>query len=350
MQRTVGAGISATLSHTLHRPPAMTGNIPAEVRQEFYPPIEPWQSGRLPLDAVHSMYFEQSGNPEGIPVLFLHGGPGSGASAVHRQFFDPFRYRIVIFDQRGAGRSTPLGELRDNTTPHLVADIETLRTHLGIDRWVVFGGSWGSTLALAYAEHHPARVRALILRGIFLCRWPEVEWFLHGVRHVFPEAWRKFTGHLPAGTDTGNARAILKSYHRLLTDPDPAVHLPAARTWSIYEGSCSTLLPSEATVANFGTDRVALGLARIEAHYFMNDIFLPDNFLLDNIGRIRHIPTVIVQGRYDAVCPIVSADDLARAFPEAEYEIVADAGHSAFETGTRARLVSAMERLKHRLA
>ncbi len=327
----------------------MPATTEPDARQEFYPPTDPWQTGRLPLDGLHTMYFEQSGNPDGVPVLFLHGGPGSGASAIHRQFFDPAFYRIVIFDQRGAGRSTPLGEMRNNTTPLLIADIEALRVHLGIDRWVVFGGSWGSTLALAYAEHHPARVRALVLRGIFLCRWSEVEWFLLGLRHVFPEPWRKFTGQLPAGTDTGSARAILETYYRLLSDPDPAIHLPAARTWSIYEGSCSTLMPSAATVANFATDQVALGLARIEAHYFMNNIFLPDNFLLDNIGRIRHIPTTVVQGRYDMVCPIISADDLLQAFPEADYHIVCDAGHSAFEPGTRARLIATMEELKRRL-
>jgi proline iminopeptidase len=318
----------------------------AAPRTDFYPSIEPYQSGFLPLDGLHTMYYEQSGNPAGVPVVFLHGGPGAGASAAHRQFFDPTFYRIVIFDQRGAGRSTPLGELTDNTTPHLVADIETLRKHLGIDRWMVFGGSWGSTLALAYAEHHPERVMALILRGIFLCRRSETDWFLYGLKHIFPEAWHKFAGYLPEH-QRGD---ILKAYYALLSHPDPAVHTPAARTWSIYEGSCSTLLPNPATVANFGSDRVALGLARIEAHYFVNDIFLPENFLLNHVGRIRHIPTTIVQGRYDVVCPIVSADDLVRAFPEAEYHIVPDAGHSAFEPGIRARLIATMEALKARFA
>ena len=318
----------------------------------LYPALEPLQVGTLQLDDIHTMYFEQSGNLDGVPVVFLHGGPGSGASAIHRQFFDPAFYRIVIFDQRGAGRSSPLGELRDNSTPHLINDIETLRKHLGIDRWIVFGGSWGSTLALAYAEHHPQRTMALILRGIFLCRQAEIDWFLAGIRSVFPEAWRKFVGHLPAnkheresGVEPGD---ILKAYHALLTNPDPAVHMPAARTWSIYEGSCSTLLPNDSVVANFGSDRLALGLSRIEAHFFLNDIFLPKNFLLDNIAKIRHIPTTIVQGRYDMVCPIISADDLVRAFPEADYQIVNDAGHSAFEPGIREKLVEAMETLKGR--
>ena len=316
----------------------------------FYPAIEPFQSGTLPLDALHTMYFEQSGNPEGVPVVFLHGGPGSGASPAHRQFFDPHFYRIVIFDQRGAGRSTPLGELHDNSTRHLIDDMETLRKHLGIERWMVFGGSWGSTLALAYAELHPQRTMALILRGIFLCRQAEIDWFLAGIRHIFPEAWRKFVGHLSENkraSETSVVPAdILAAYHALLTNPDPSVHMPAARVWSMYEGACSTLLPNGALVANFGSDRMALGLSRIEAHYFVNDIFLPKNFLLDNIGKIRHIPTTIVQGRYDMVCPIVSADDLVRIFPEADYHIINDAGHSAFEPGIRAKLIETMDKLK----
>lgn len=318
--------------------------ISVPTRSDFYPPIEPYQTARLALDDVHTMHYEQSGNPHGVPVLFLHGGPGAGASASHRQFFDPIFYRIVIFDQRGAGRSTPLGELVDNTTPLLISDIERLREKLGISRWVVFGGSWGSTLALAYAESHPNRVMALVLRGIFLCRQSEIDWFLYGLKNIFPEAWRKFAGHLPEHERNN----ILIAYYALITDPDPAVHIPAARAWSIYEGSCSSLIPNEMIVANFGSDRVALGLARMESHYFMNNIFLPENYLLNNIGRIRHIPTTIVQGRYDVVCPIVSADDLARAFPEAEYHIINDAGHSAFEPGTRAKLIETMEHLKSR--
>ncbi len=317
-----------------------------KLRTDFYPPIEPFAIGSLALDETHTMYFEQSGNPNGVPVLFLHGGPGSGASPSHRQFFDPLFYRIVIFDQRGAGRSTPLGELKDNTTPLLIADIEQLREKLGISRWIVFGGSWGSTLALAYAEFHASRVMALVLRGIFLCRQFEIDWFLYGLKHIFPEAWHKLADHLPA-LERNN---ILQAYHARITDPDPSIHLPAARQWSIYEGSCSTLLPNDAVVANFGSDRVSLGLARMESHYFMHNIFLPVNFLLDNVEKIRHIPTTIIQGRYDAVCPIVSADDLVRAFPEADYHIVHDAGHSAFEPGIRAKLIASMEKLKTNFA
>ncbi|HEX6632481.1 MAG TPA: prolyl aminopeptidase [Usitatibacter sp.] len=311
----------------------------------LFPPIEPSKSGLLDLDAPHRMYYEESGNPRGVPVVFLHGGPGAGSSAVHRQFFDPAFYRIVVYDQRGAGRSTPLGCLDDNTTPDLVADLERLRKHLGIDRWAVFGGSWGSTLAIAYAEHHPERCLALVLRGIFLCRPSEIEWFLYGLRAIFPEAWRGFAGFIPEA-ERGD---LLHAYHKRLVDPDPAVHMPAARSWSVYEGSCSTLLPNPALVADFASDRVALGLARIEAHYFVNDIFLPANFLLDNARRLAPIPGVIVQGRYDVVCPPVSADDLHRAWPEAEYTIVPDAGHSAFEPGIRSRLIAATESLKRRL-
>lgn len=312
------------------------------LRTELYPEIEPIEAGMLALDGLHHMYWEVSGNPDGKPVVFLHGGPGAGASPAHRRFFDPRHYRIVIFDQRGAGRSTPLGELRDNTTPHLIADMETLRRHLNIERWVVFGGSWGSTLALAYAEAHPDRCASLILRGIFLCRKSEIDWFLYDLKNIFPEAWHAFAGYIPEA-ERGD---LLKAYYKRLTDPDPAIHMPAARAWGRYEGSCSTLMPSPETVAYFGGDVVALGLARIEAHYFTHDIFLPINSLLDRVDRIRNIPGVIVQGRYDAVCPIISADDLHRVWPEAEYHIVPDAGHAAWEPGICKQLVAACERFK----
>ncbi len=310
----------------------------------LFPPIEPFATGMLDLDAPHRMYYEQSGNPKGVAAVFLHGGPGAGASAVHRQFFDPAFYRIVVYDQRGAGRSTPLGCLDSNTTTDLVADLERLRMHLGIERWLVFGGSWGSTLALAYAEEHPERCLGLVLRGIFLCRASEIDWFLYGLRQIFPEAWRTFSGYIPEKERSD----LLSAYHRRLTDPDPAVHMPAARCWSVYEGSCSTLLPNPALVADFASDRVALGLARIEAHYFRHDIFLPENSLLENVGRLKAVPGVIVQGRYDMVCPIVTADDLHRAWPEAEYIIVPDAGHSAWEPGICAELVKATEKFKSR--
>jgi proline iminopeptidase len=320
-------------------------DISPGLRTELYPTLEPYSAGMLALDGLHTMYWEQSGNPQGVPVVFLHGGPGAGSAPNHRRFFDPARYRVVIYDQRGAGRSTPLGELRDNTTPHLIADIEQLRRHLGIERWLVFGGSWGSTLAIAYGETHPERCLGFVLRGIFLCRRSEIDWFLYGLKNLFPEAWHAFANVIPRG----ERNDLLAAYYRRLTHPDPAVHMPAARAWGVYEGSCSTLLPSADTVAYFASDVVALGLARMEAHYFTHDIFLPLNSLLSNVERLRNIPTIMVQGRYDAVCPIISADDLHRAWPEAEYTIVADAGHSAWEPGICAELVKATEKFKNRL-
>ncbi len=309
---------------------------------ELYPEIEPYRQGLLTLDSLHTMYWEESGNPSGIPVVFLHGGPGAGSTAAHRRFFDPTSYRIVIYDQRGAGRSTPLGEIRDNTTPHLIHDLESLRQHLGIDQWLVFGGSWGSTLALAYGEAHPERCLGFILRGIFLCRKTEIDWFLYGLRNLFPEAWRELVAPLTAM----ECNDILSAYYQRLINPDPAIHMPAARTWSTYEGSCSTLLPNPSTVNYFASDTVALGLARMETHYFSHDIFLPENSLLDNVHKLHNIPATIVQGRYDAVCPIVSADDLHQAWPQAEYIVIDDAGHSVWEPGIQSALIKTTNRYK----
>ncbi|MSQ73795.1 MAG: prolyl aminopeptidase [Betaproteobacteria bacterium] len=309
---------------------------------ELFPPLEPRAHGMLKLDSLHTMYWEESGNPAGVPVVFLHGGPGAGSSPNHRRFFDPGAWRILLYDQRGAGRSTPLGEIRDNTTPLLVEDLETLRRSLGIDQWLLFGGSWGSTLALAYAETHPERCLGLALRGIFLCRRSEIDWFLYGVRNVFPETWGAFAGHLPMS----ERKDLLKNYHRRLVDEDPAVHMPAARAWSTYEGACSTLLPDSATASYFESDVVALGLARLEAHYFLNSIFLPDNALLENAYRLTSMPGLIVQGRYDMVCPLISADDLHRAWPQAKYRIIADAGHSVWEHGIRSALVEGLEQFR----
>ncbi|AKH37412.1 MULTISPECIES: prolyl aminopeptidase [Nitrosomonas] len=309
---------------------------------ELYPEIEPYQQGMLPVDARHTLYWEQSGNPNGLPVLFLHGGPGAGSAPNHRRFFDPAYYRIIIYDQRGAGRSTPLGEIRDNTTPHLIEDIETLRQYLSIEQWLVFGGSWGSTLALAYGEAHPSSCLGFILRGIFLCRKSEIDWFLYGLRHFFPEAWQEFVAPL----SLHERKDILAAYYQRLMDPEPAIHMPAARAWGRYEGRCSTLLPSPETVNYFTSDTVALGLARMEAHYFSHDIFLPHNALLDNVKKLHGMPATIVQGRYDAVCPIISADDLTHAWPQAEYVIIEDAGHSAWEPGIRSALVQATDKFK----
>ena len=305
--------------------------------QELYPSIEPYETGTLEPAPPHVLYWELSGNPEGKPVVFLHGGPGAGASPDHRRFFDPERYKTVIFDQRGAGRSTPLGDLTGNTTADLIADMERLREALGIEDWLVFGGSWGSTLALAYAQAHPERVTGLILRGIFLGRPQEIDWFLHGIRNFFPDVWRPFAEHLPEA-ERGD---LLAGYYKRLTDPDPAVHLPAARAWSRYEGACSTLLPSPETVAAFTDDSMALGLARIEAHYFINRLFLGEDALLGGLDRVRHIPAVIVHGRYDVICPVATADALHRAWPEADYQVIPEAGHSAMEPAIRAALIAA---------
>jgi proline iminopeptidase len=317
------------------------------MRRELFPPIEPYATGALAVGARHRLYWEASGKPDGIPALFLHGGPGAGASPEHRRFFNPERYCIVVFDQRGSGRSTPLGDIDDNTTPHLVADIERLREHLGVDRWLVFGGSWGSTLALAYGQAHPKRCLGLVLRGVFLGRALEGEWFLHGMRSIFPEAWHRFSEFLPEN-ERGD---LLASYHRRLIDPEPSVHGPAARSWAAYEGACSTLLANAAVSAAFTREPTALGLARIEAHYFINRFFLGEGELLAGVQALEEIPTVVVQGRYDVVCPIRTADDLVRAWPRTDsgpggldYVIVPDAGHAASEPGIRAALVAATER------
>ena len=311
-------------------------------RGDLFPDIGPFETGFLPLGDDHVMYWEQVGNPRGVPVLFLHGGPGAGAGAVHRRFFDPGFWRVVIFDQRGAGRSRPLGSLAANTTPRLVADIELLLRHLAIPRVLLFGGSWGSTLALAFAQAHPDRVLGCVLRGVFLGRKLEVDWFLHGLAAVFPDAHAAFVEFLPP-QERGD---VLGSYLRRLTDPDPAVHMPAARAWSVYEGSCSTLLPSPDTVASFAQDRTALGLARIEAHYFANDLFLPEGGLLAGMQRIAHVPAEIVHGRYDMICPPRTAVELSDAWPSARLTVVPDAGHSALEPGIRRALVAAVERFR----
>lgn len=311
-------------------------------RGDLFSPLDPFQIGRLAVDDLHTLYWEQCGNPDGVPVLFLHGGPGAGASPTHRRFFDPNFYRIIVLDQRGAGRSTPLGELRDNDIPHLVSDLEQLRTLLGIDRWMVFGGSWGSTLSLAYAQAHPDRVIGLVLRGIFLMRKAEIDWFLYGMRMLFPEAWNHFNSYIPADERDD----LLEAYWRRLTHTDPAIRMASARVWSMYEGACSTLLPSPELVSASGEDNHALGLARIEAHYFRNNRLDPEDKLLRDVSRIRHIPAVIVQGRYDVVCPIRTADELHKVWPEADYIIIPDAGHSAMEPGIRSALVQATERFK----
>jgi proline iminopeptidase len=312
--------------------------------RELYPPIEPYDSGRLQVSPVHNIYYEQAGNPDGQPVVFLHGGPGGGIVSDYRRYFDPAAYRVVLFDQRGSGQSTPHAELEGNTTWDLVEDIEKLRTRLGFESWHVFGGSWGSTLALAYAETHPGRVRSLTLRGIFLCRRQEIRWFYQeGASWIFPDVWEEYEKVIPED-ERGD---FVSAYYRRLTGEDEAARVEAARAWSVWEGSTSKLLFDYASIEKFADPQFALAFARIECHYFMNNAFFPtDNYLIENVGKIRHIPAVIVQGRYDVVCPIKSAWELHRAWPEADFRVVPDAGHSVTEPGTIHELVSATDRFK----
>jgi proline iminopeptidase len=305
----------------------------------LYPAIEPYRSGRLSVDAMHTLYWEECGNPRGMPVVFLHGGPGAGCSPDHRRFFDPRHYKIILFDQRGAGRSTPHGEVENNTTAHLIDDMELLRGLLEIQAWHVFGGSWGSTLAIAYAEEHPQACLSLTLRGVFLLRVSEIDWFLHGIRHFAPEAWEDFVNFLPARL-RGD---LCEGYWSLLNDPAPDVRRAAARSWATYEGRCATLRPSAKMMAEAGDDHIALGLARIEAHYMRSNRFTPDDLLLQRVPRIRHIPCAIVQGRYDLLCPPITAAALHAAWPGSRLQIIDDAGHSAHEPGIRAALVAVMD-------
>jgi proline iminopeptidase len=318
----------------------------SQQRRSLYPEIEPYDVGKLQVSDLHTLYYEQSGNPNGKPVVFLHGGPGGGTNPKCRRFFDPAIYRIVLFDQRGCGKSTPHAELTDNTTWHLVADIERLREHLGITRWQVFGGSWGSTLSLTYAQTHPDKVSELVLRGIFMLRRWELEWFYQkGCDALYPDAWEAFLAAIPEA-ERGD---LMSAYHRRLTSPDPQVRLNAARAWSVWEGATSFLRQDEAYINSSGEDEFALAFARIECHYFVHGGFLEhDDQLLRNVDRIRRIPAVIVQGRYDVVCPMRSAWDLHRAWPEADLRVVQDAGHSAFEPGIAHELLEATDRFGRR--
>nr|WP_312964485.1 prolyl aminopeptidase [Stenotrophomonas indicatrix] len=306
----------------------------------LYPPITPYREHTLPVDALHTLHVEECGTPDGIPVVYLHGGPGAGISPTHRRFFDPRRYRIVLIDQRGSGRSTPFGELRDNTTLHLVADIEKVRQHLGIERWLVYGGSWGSTLSLAYAQAHPDRATGLIVRGVFLGREEENRWFAElngGARWIFPERWDRYQAHIPE-SERGN---MLDAYWKRLDHDDEAIRIAAAQAWLGWEDNAATLLHDVDAVS--ATDPLdTLAKARIEAHYFRHNTFLEHGQLLRDIDRIRHLPGGIVQGRYDIICPPRSAWDLAQAWPEARLEMVI-AGHSANEAATTDALVRATD-------
>ena len=313
---------------------------------ELYPDILPYAVHRLAVDDRHALYVEECGTAKGIPALFLHGGPGAGCEPYHRRFFDPSRYRVVLFDQRGAGRSVPHADLTDNTTWHLVADIERIRERLGIERWLVFGGSWGSTLALAYAQTHPERVSALVLRGIFLCRDDEIRWFYQeGASRLFPDYWADFVAPVPPA----DRHDMLSAYRRLLTGTDDIARMAAAKAWSTWEGRTATLLPNPAVVSHFGDPHVALSLARIECHYFVHQAFLRPNQLLDDVGRLASVPAAIVHVRYDAICPLENAWALHRAWPGSELVIVPDAGHAASEPGIHSALVEATDRFARQL-
>ncbi len=309
--------------------------------RSLYPPIEPFRSGMLQVSDLHTLYYEEVGDPSGLPAVFLHGGPGGGLKDEYRTYFDPERWHVVLFDQRGCGRSTPHAELRDNTTWALVADIERLRTMLGIERWVVFGGSWGSTLALAYAQTHPDRCLGLILRGIFLFRRKELLWFYQdGASRLFPEAWKQFLAPIPE-VERGD---LISAYHRRLTSDDPDVRVQAARAWSVWEASTSTLHPDPEAIEKASQDRFAEAFARIECHYFVHGGFLrSETQLLEDAERIAQVPGVIVQGRYDVVCPAASAWELHERWPGSELHVIRDAGHSISEPGNRDALIKATD-------
>ena len=303
----------------------------------LFPVLAPNRHGMLAVDELHTIYWEECGNPDGIPVLFLHGGPGAGLSPQHRRFFDPQRYRVILFDQRGAGKSTPLGEWRNNTTDLLIGDIETLRAQFGVRQWLVFGGSWGSTLALAYGQAHPEACLGFVLRGIFLCTQAEIDWFIEGVRWFYPELYQEFAAPIPQ-EERGD---LLAAYVKRILSSDPEVYWPAARAWSRFEGRRVYLMPQPEDAPN---DALDLGVGRLESHYMANLGFFEEDQLIRNMGRIAHLPAVIVQGRYDAICPPLSAYRLQQAWPGAQLEMIPDAGHGALEHGIASALVRATER------
>ena len=315
--------------------------MPVAAMAGLFPEITPYDQGSLRVDGIHTVYYEQCGNPSGKPALFIHGGPGGGCNAAHRRFWDPNVYRIILFDQRGCGRSTPHAELRQNTTWHLVDDMERIRAHLGIERWQLFGGSWGSTLALSYAQRHPERVTELVLRGIFLLRQREILWYYQeGASRIFPDAWQDYLAPIPLDERDD----LIGAYYRRLTSSDRGARIAAARAWSMWEGSTSRLIPDPQLIAQTGQEQFAEAFARIECHYFVHrGFFERDSQLLENLHRVRHLPAVIVQGRYDVVCPAESAYALHRAWPKSVLHIVPDAGHSALEPSITERLVEATQ-------
>ena len=308
--------------------------------RNLYPEIKPYQVHHVKVDEPHVLYVEESGNPDGIPVLFVHGGPGAGCEGYHRRFFDPNVYRIILFDQRGSGKSTPHAELEGNTTQNIVADMEVIREQLDISRWVLFGGSWGSTLSLVYAQTHVDRVMGLIVRGIFLCRKKEIEWFYQkGADRIYPDYWEDFLKPI----DKADHKNLLKAYYKILTGKNEIAQMQAAKAWSIWEGRTATLKRNKNVVNHFGHAHTALSLARIESHYFINNAFLKDNQILKDAKKLQNIPGVIVHGRYDLICPLESAWELHKAWPKAEFKIIADAGHSATEPGIIDALVNATD-------
>ncbi|MCV6588236.1 MAG: prolyl aminopeptidase [Marinobacterium sp.] len=313
----------------------------------LFPDIHPYRERMLETGEGHTLYVEESGNPAGIPVVFVHGGPGGGTAPAHRCFFDPERYRIVLFDQRGCGRSTPHASLENNHTSALISDMEQIRQALGIEQWLLFGGSWGATLSLLYAQAHPQHVLGLILRGIFLCRDEDVHWlYQQGANHIFPDYWHDFEAVIPQD----ERHDMLQAYHNRLTSSNEIARMAAAKAWSVWEGRCSTLQPSADVEDHFADPHLALSMARIEAHYFINRGFLAENQILRDADKIAHLPTVIVHGRYDMVCPVKQALELHAVLPEAQLHIVRDAGHSSMEAGTIDNLVRATNDFACRLA
>lgn len=325
------------------KPPAYTGALHPRPLKELFPAIQPYSQGFLAVDVQHTIYWEQSGNPDGVPVVVLHGGPGAGATATHRRFFDPDFYRIIIFDQRGAGRSHALGNLHNNTLPHLVSDMEALRRHLNIERWHLFGGSWGATLSLAYAIAYPQHCIGMTLRSIFLMEQQEIEWFMTGMKTIFPEAWEDFASFIPEA-ERGN---LLNAYYRRLTSDDDKISIEAALSWNAYESACASFIPTSDTIYTSEQRYYALATAKIEAHYFSTQILRGKDTLISQIDRIRQIPASIIHGRYDIICPMDNAHRLHLAWPKADYVIVPDSGHSFLDPGMRSRLIEATETAKN---
>ena len=309
---------------------------------ELFPQIEPYEFGFLEVDSIHKIYWEKAGNSEGVPILVLHGGPGAGGNTSLRQFFDPNYYNIIIFDQRGSGRSTPSACIENNTTQDLIKDIEKLRILLKINKWIIFGGSWGSSLSLAYSQEYPKNIISIVLRGVFLCREKEIKWFLNGIKNIFPDYWNRFSSFLPIE----EREDLLNSYYKRLTSKDPKIYQKAAVSWARYEANCSTLLPNASVYEEFVDTQMAINLARLEAHYFINKLFLKEGQLLNNINNIFHIKGYIIQGRYDAICPIKSAYDLADAWPNANLRIIEAAGHSSLEKPIQNALIESTEEIK----